>query len=203
MTTKITCCCGYNLWSVDCGCIIRRSISSLKVSLWRITPFNKYIVLSSCGYFWTLTILCTSYLCVVAFSYFVTACHLVESSRSIYEETQNPQLNAHRDTAKIVVGLTVVFLISYVPCHTIWTYINFIEEVQFELHKTPDILDHSNNQFQYTYLISACSLLINSCLNPVALFSTSSPSRQHLKRCLTCCCKTNSPPKVLELTRRN
>ena len=53
------------------------------------------------------------------------------------------------------------------------------------------------------YLISTCFLLINSCLNPVAVFCTSSPFRQHLKRDLTCCCKTNSPPADLELTRIN
>jgi hypothetical protein len=47
----------------------------------------------------------------------MTARHLVESSRSISEGTQNPQLKTRRNTAQIVVGLTVVFLISYVPYH--------------------------------------------------------------------------------------
>jgi NADH:ubiquinone oxidoreductase subunit 4 (subunit M) len=132
----------------------------------------------------------------------MTARHLVESSRPISEGTQNPQMKTRRITAKIVVGLTVVFLISLVPYHVFWTYINYTKkEVQFELRKTPDILDHSNYQFQYTYLISTCFLLINSCLNPVALFCTSSPIRQHLKRYLTCFWKTNSPPTALELTR--
>jgi hypothetical protein len=50
---------------------------------------------------------------------------------------------------------------------------------------------------------SGAKSLINSCLNPVALFYTSSPFRQHLKCYLTCFDKTNSPPVGLELTRRN
>jgi len=66
---------------------------------------------------------CVVPLCVIAFTYITTARHLVESSRSISEGTQNPQLKTRRTTAKIVVGLTVVFLISYVPYHVLLTYI--------------------------------------------------------------------------------
>jgi len=97
------------------------------------------------------------------------------------------------------VGLTVVFLISYVPYHGFWSYINYTEEEQFCLPTITDILDHSNYKLQYTYLISTCFLLINSCLNPVALFCTSSPYRQRLKQYLTCFCKTNSPLLISNL----
>jgi hypothetical protein len=62
-------------------------------------------------------------LCVIAFMYIMTARYLVENSRSIPERTQIPQLNKRRYTAKIVVGLTVVFLIRYLPYHVFWTYI--------------------------------------------------------------------------------
>jgi hypothetical protein len=150
-----------------------------------------------------LLVSCVLPLCVVAFSYIMTARHLVKSSRSLSEGTQNPQLQTRRNSAKIVVGLTVVFLISYVPYHTFWTYFNFTEKKGYLLTQTMYILDHSNYKLQNTYLISTCFLLINSCLNPVALFCTSSPFRQHLKRYLTCFCKTNSPPSDLELRRRN
>jgi len=139
-----------------------------------------------------LLVSCVLPLFVITFTYIMTACHLVESSRSIFEETQNPRLNTRRNTAKIVVGLTVVFLISYVPYHAYWVYVKYAEK------------DASFRQttFQYTYLISSSFLLINSCLNPVALFCTSSPFRQHLKRYLSCFSKTNSPPTDLELRRR-
>jgi len=54
---------------------------------------------------------------VIAFSYVMTARHLVESYRSISEGTQNLQLKTRRNTAKIVVGLALVFIFSYVPYH--------------------------------------------------------------------------------------
>jgi hypothetical protein len=150
-----------------------------------------------------LLVSCVLPLCVVAFSYVMTTRHLVESSRSVSERTQNPQLNTHKNTAKIVVWLTVVFLISYVHYHAFWTYVICTEELPHNYDTITDILLDSNYKFQYTYLISTCFLLINSCLNPVALFCTSSLFRQHLKCHLTCFCKTNSPNNGLELVRKS
>jgi len=150
-----------------------------------------------------LLVSCVLPLCVIAFSYIMTARHLLKTSHSLFEGTQNPQLKTRRNTAKILVGLTVVFLITYVPYHALWTYI--ICTVHDRLYETyiPDILDFSNFKLRYTHLISTCLPSINCCLNPVALFCTSSPFRQHLKRYLTCFCKTNFPSIDLELTRRN
>jgi hypothetical protein len=150
-----------------------------------------------------LLVSCVLPLCVIAFTYIMTARRLLESSRPVSEGTQNPQLETRRNTAKIVVGLTVVFVISYVPYHAFWTYIIFSSEERIFSDKLTDILIYSNNELRYTYQISTCFLLINSCLNPVALFCTSSPFRQHLKRYLTCFCKTSIPSTDLELTRRN
>jgi uncharacterized membrane protein len=149
-----------------------------------------------------LLVSCILPLCVVAFSYIMAARLLVESSRSISEGTQNPQMETRRKTAKIVVGLAVVFLISYVPYHVFWTYI-IHSEIDTYIHKFDDVFEQENNKIQYTYLISNIFFLINSCLNPVAVFCTSSPFRQQLKRYLTCFCKTHSPPKFFELRRRN
>jgi hypothetical protein len=70
-----------------------------------------------------LSVSCVLPLCVIAFTYIMTALHLEESSRSICEWTQNSQLKTRKNTAKIVVGLTVVFLICYVPYHAFGTYI--------------------------------------------------------------------------------
>ena len=146
---------------------------------------------------------CVLPLCVIAFTYIITALHLVKSSRSISEGTQNPQLETRRNTAKIVLGLTVAFVISYVPYHALWSYIICTSEDRFFSDSLTDILIYSNNELRHTYQISTCFLLINSCLNPVALFCTSSPFRQHLKRYLTFFCKTNSSSTALELRRRN
>jgi hypothetical protein len=140
----------------------------------------------------------------------MTARRLVEISRPISEGTQNPQLKTRRNTAKIVVCLTVVFLISYVDYHGYWTY--FIWNEQFEMEYVfsnftfiyiRDILKLSDDTLLYQYLISTSILLINPCLNPIALFCTSSPFRQHFKRYLTCFCKTNSPSTDIELSGRN
>ena len=78
-----------------------------------------------------LLVSCVLPLCVIAFYYIMIAIHLVKSSRPISEGTQNPQLKTRRNSAKIVVGLTVVFVISYVPYHVFSTYIicNEKEEV--------------------------------------------------------------------------
>jgi hypothetical protein len=78
-----------------------------------------------------------------------------------------------------------------VPYHAFWTYFIFTKGEVTISENFNDILSNSNNQLQYTSLISTCFLLINSCLNPLALFCTSSPFRQHLKRYLTFHCKTN------------
>jgi amino acid transporter len=128
----------------------------------------------------------------------MTAHHLVKSAQPISEETQNPKLNKRKNTAKIVLGLTVVFLISYVPYHVYWTYIIFNEE-----SSSGSIIHVKDNFLQYTYLVLTFLLTINPCLNPVALFCTSPALRRQFKRYLTCRCNANSPPTNLEFTRRN
>jgi hypothetical protein len=150
-----------------------------------------------------LLVSCVFPLCVIAFSYITASCHLVKSSRSISERTKNPQLKTRRNSAKVVLGLTLVFVISYVPYHVFWTYINWNDKGYTLLETFINILAKSTYKEQYQYLIATSFLLINSCLNPVALFCTSSPFRQHLKRHLTYFCKTNSPSIDLELQRRN
>jgi hypothetical protein len=134
---------------------------------------------------------------VIAFTYIMTARHLVNSSRPLSDGTQNPQLKTRRTTAKIVVGLTVILLISFVPYHTICVYVAYTEKRSQLSEKFASNYVATNYKLQYTYLISTCFLLIYYCLNPVALFCTSSPFRQHLKRYLTCFSKARSPPADL------
>jgi Leucine-rich repeat (LRR) protein len=151
-----------------------------------------------------LLVSCVIPLCVVAFSYIRIARHLVVSSRPISEGTQNPQLQTRRFSANIVVGLSVVFVITIVPYHAFWTYINFREVGKISFENIPDIgFNMANYELRYPNLISTCLFSINSCLNPVALFCTSSPFRENLKRYLTCHCKTNTRTNYIELQRRN
>jgi hypothetical protein len=144
---------------------------------------------------------CVLPLCVIAFCYVMTSRHLLKSHFSL-SETQNSRQNTRKNTAKVVLGLTVVFLFSYVPYHIYTTFlylsINFenpFEEIYKELNWAYDL---GSLQPILDILLS-----INSCLNPVALFCTGHAFRTHLKRYLTCCCKTKSPPTDFELARRN
>jgi hypothetical protein len=165
------------------------------ILLWR-TSYYEHVTI------FHLLVTCVFPLCVIAFSYIMSARHLVESSCSFSEETQNPQLNTRKTTAKVVLGLTVVFLISYVPYHICKTYFFYSINFQNTLAKLVDESDSFDNFIDIMMMLKHL-ISINSCLNPVALCCTSLAFRRHFKRYLTCCCKTNSPPTVIELTRRN
>jgi hypothetical protein len=133
-----------------------------------------------------LIVSCVLPLCVIAFTYTMTARHLVKSADPIFGETQNPQLNTRKITAKIVLGLTVVFVISYVPCHAFWTHMVYTANQKRDEDKGFVTIQEYNN-IQYMYLLSTFLLLINPCLNPVALLCAGRAFRRHFKRYLTCC----------------
>jgi hypothetical protein len=162
-------------------------------------PTFPYTTYNEGVYLFELLVSCVLPLCLIAFSYIMTARHLLKNADPTSEGTQNPQLNTRKNTAKIIVGLTVVFLISYVPYHIFWTYIIFNELPYVPLGHIRQI----GYNFQLTDLVSAGLLLTNSCLNPVALLCTSGAFRRQCKRYLTCCCKRRSPSNDVELTRRN
>jgi hypothetical protein len=147
-----------------------------------------------------LLVFCVLPLIVIALTYIMTARHLVESSCSIFEGTKNPPLETRRNTAKIVLELTVVSLSNYVTYHALWAYKIPTGEVEIYYVR---ITSFFYLNYTLLYLMSACFLLINSCLNPVALFCTSFPCKQYLKPYLTCFGKANSPPIDVELARRN
>jgi hypothetical protein len=195
VTVAIIC----GIWIVAALFAIPSAISNIsckKSEFLSHTTYYKRVVI------FELFVSCVIPLSVIGFTYITTARHLLNSSR-MSERTNSIQLQTRRNTARIVVGLTVVFLICYVPYHVLWTYMIFTIEGDYSLGRITDILLKSNYELQYLYLISTCFLLLNSCLNPVALFCTRSQFRQHLKRYLTCFCKTDSPPNDLELTTRN
>ena len=157
-------------------------------------PYYKHVVI------FELIVSCILPLCVIAFTYTMIARQLMESCRSLSDGTQIPQHKTRRKSAKIVLALTVVFVISYVPYHVFWTYFFCVKEDVYSVFLTV-ILKYSHYKFMNVYIISNYFLLINPCLNPVGLFCTSSRLRQHLKRYLTFFCKTNSPPNYVEFAR--
>jgi hypothetical protein len=163
--------------------------------LWR-TNYYKLLTI------FQLFVSCVLPLGVSAFCYITTACHLFESSRPLSEGTQNQQLNTRKNTAKVLLGLTVVFLITYVPSATVETYVSFSTKFGVPLSEEIDLLKRVILILEIKN-IQKILLSLNSCLNPVALCCTSRAFRSHFKRYLTCCCKTNSPPTDLELANIN
>jgi len=160
-----------------------------------------------------LLVSCVIPLCVIAFSYIMAARHLVESVVFISEWAQGPQLERRKNTAKIMVGLAFIFLIGYLPYHALWTHIvttekqkisdlNIIEIIPHKNYKLGKSISSKSYKLEYSYLVSTCLLLINSCINPVAQFGMSFAFRSKLKHFLTCC-KTNSPPTDIQLKRKS
>ena len=154
------------------------------ILLWHLTYYQRVAIFQ-------LTVSFVLPVCVISFSYIMTARHLVESSSSFSEETQNPQLNTRKNTAKVLLALTVVFLITYMPCHFYRAFYyssiyfdNFTGKIISEFGSSYDLID--------IMPIPHVFLSINSCLNPVALCCTSRAFRSHFKRYLTCCCNTKS-----------
>jgi hypothetical protein len=155
-----------------------------------------------CVVIFDLLVSCVIPLCLIAFSYIMTSRHLVKNSCALSEGTQNPQLNTRKITAKVVLGLIIVFIISYLPYHIWKTFLIFNINSNISgatILVKSDLL----NAFRTIDKIIYVFLLINSCLNPVALFCTSLAFRGQFKRYLTCRYKTNSPPTDSELTRRS
>jgi hypothetical protein len=186
------------VWIVAALCAIPSALSKrLCYGCWtfRCDIYQQRVVL------FELLVSCVLPVCVIAFTYIMTARHLLKSARRISEGTQSPQLNTRTNTAKIVLGITVVFLISYVPYHGFWAYITFDKFVHYDKLEFNDL----NREYisQYPDFVSTGLLLINPCLNPVALFCTGRAFRRQFKRYLTCCCKGNPPGTDTELTRIN
>jgi len=141
---------GYNLWSVDCGCIIRHSYNSITVQVCKIyivfqTEYYRHVVI------FQLLVSCALSLCVIAFSYIMTTHHLVKSSWSISEGTQNPRLNKRKNTAKILLGLTVIFLISYLPFHIIEVYYYSSTNFEFSSWKFYVVFNRDFNFQKYQF----------------------------------------------------
>ena len=175
---------------------IRSKYKCVRSILFLQTEYYYHVVI------FQLLVSCALPLCVIAFSYIMTAHHLVKSSCSISEGTQNPRLNKRKSTAKVLLGLTVIFLISYLPFHILEVYYYSNINFEFSSWKFDVVFNRDFNLRNISFILNIL-LSINSCLNPVTLCITSFAFRRHFKRYLTCCCKTNSPPNGFELREIN
>jgi len=189
-----------------CGVWIVAALFSIPTALSNLHCFNPYrenrngVYLKRVTTF-DLMAFCVLPLFVTAFSYIMAARHLAKSADFMSEGTQNPQLKARKNIALFILGLTVVFVISYVPVYAIMIYFN----LNLPLNFIPLFINgfEGGDPNVFVEIVGfACLFVTNSALNPVALFCTSSTFRQHLKRYLCCCCKAKSPPTDIELQRR-
>jgi gastrin-releasing peptide receptor len=106
--------------------------------------------------------------------YSLTARQLLITARRMETEAK-----ACKTLAKVVLGLTIVFFISFVPYHILRTVMVW-EIISFE------------NNTTYLVFASSCLLVFNSCFNPVSLYCTSVTFRKQFKRYLLCCFRRGS-----------
>jgi hypothetical protein len=128
--------------------------------------------------------------------------HLFQTPHPISEETKNPQLNTSKNTANVLLVLTVVLLISFVPFHIWEMYFYFSVNPEDSVNKLKYLFDWDHKLNVITF-IQQILLSFNSCLNLEAMFRTSRTFRSHFKRYLTYLFKTNSPPTDFKLLNRN
>jgi hypothetical protein len=114
-------------------------------------------------------------LTTVAFSA-VTSIIIKRSIRKMPGEVmgQRKVRDARTRSANILIGLTVVFAISYVPYYLSLFLYNY-----FNVEKLG---------FLQMFIISYTLIFVNSCFNPVALYASSANFRQHFNRYLQWCC---------------
>ncbi|XP_069696525.1 uncharacterized protein [Periplaneta americana] len=126
-----------------------------------------------------LVVFCILPLGVTACMYCLAARHLMRSTNIESGEIHNKG-NSRRSTARIVLGFTVVFVISFLPYHILLTYI-FRAEFDY-----PD-------EIYYMFTVSMYLLIFNSCFNPVALCCSSTCYRRYFKNYLLKCFRRKSP----------
>ena len=117
---------------------------------------------------------CVIPLCVIVSMHTMTARQLLITARRLEREAK-----ACKTLAKVVLGLTLVFFVSFVPYHVLWTVILW-EIIPLELEMT------------YVVFTSSCLLVFNSCFNPVSLYFTSVTFRKQFERYLLGCFRSEN-----------
>jgi Leucine-rich repeat (LRR) protein len=118
-----------------------------------------------------LFVFCIIPLSVIVFMYAMTARNLVRRVHSSQDE-----IKRCKTLAKIVIGLAVVFSVSFLPYHVL--IVIFVwKDPMFELSTA------------YVIFISTCLLALNPCLNPISLCCTSVTFKKLFKHYLLCCCR--------------
>ncbi|PSN41907.1 hypothetical protein C0J52_06806 [Blattella germanica] len=106
----------------------------------------------------------------------ITSINMKKSVRSMPGEVVGHQMArmARIRSANILISLIVVFAISYMPY-----YLFLVAYIYFDL---------GTIGFDQMFIISHTLIFLNSCCNPIALYSASATYRKHFNRYLTFCC---------------
>jgi Leucine-rich repeat (LRR) protein len=136
------------------------------------SPDDEYIRRT---YMIQLLVFCVFPVFVISFLNLMTAHYLKESVRSMPGERQaTVQAEGRSRVANMVVVLTAVFCVSYIP--------NFLLRVLFVW----SVLEPDSELTFIITFISFCLFFCNSCFNPIALFSMSTTYRDLFFRHLQC-----------------
>ncbi|XP_069694839.1 uncharacterized protein [Periplaneta americana] len=129
-----------------------------------------------------LVVFCILPLGVTACMYCLAARHLMRSTNIESGEIHNKG-NSRRSTTRIVLGFTLVFVVSFLPYHIylICMIRNVFEDAYLK---------------NYVFTVSIYLLMFNSCFNPVALCCSSKCYRKYFKYYLLKCCGRKSPTTV-------
>jgi hypothetical protein len=120
---------------------------------------------------------------VIAVFYGLTACHLIESARDMPGEasiSHSKIILTRKKGAKVVLALTGVFFISYVPWY-LWQVVFFWGGYGSDYKITT-----------YTYTFLYYLFFGNLCFNPIALYCVSSSFRRYFNQYLFCNYKFNT-----------
>ncbi|XP_069683581.1 uncharacterized protein [Periplaneta americana] len=130
--------------------------------------------------------------CVMGASYVLVAIHLVRS-RGITSNVS--RLSQRFNTAGIVVGLVIVFMVSIMPYYIVTLYLNTVENRNkiFLLNVIysrifPDTL-FLNTEHPFLTLSRWLLPYLNACCNPIALYLASNKFRKYFKKYFLRCCK--------------
>ncbi|XP_069694840.1 bombesin receptor subtype-3-like [Periplaneta americana] len=126
-----------------------------------------------------LLVFCFLPLGVTACMYCLAARHLMRSTNIVSEEIHK-QANMRRNSARIVLSLTIVFVFSLLPYHVFLTCM-----VRDDFDYTLEMI--------FIDIITTYLLVFISCFNPVALCCSSKCYRRYFKHYLLKCCRGKIP----------
>ncbi|RWS24191.1 [Phe13]-bombesin receptor-like protein [Leptotrombidium deliense] len=141
--------------------------------------YSKFVVLFKFLMFYAIP------LSFITIFYLVMSRHLINSSKTLDRNCKSSTIRKHVDSrtklAKVALFLIVTFAVCFFPNHVfmLWFYFN------------PRAKETYNDFWHYWRITGFVLTFINSCLNPIILYITSSTFRVYFRRYLCVCSKSD------------